>query len=131
MKAVTAILIGGLIAGALDILYAFAVYGPLAPALGLPSSSTLHAVLRRLASSMNDRGGSPLNDRGGSAGGCPAGRRISSGCINIKRMAACRNRTLRAAINPSPQMYRVACSSLAASVRCTASSCGATDAAPA
>lgn len=30
-----AILIGGLIAGALDILYAFIVYGPLAPSLGI------------------------------------------------------------------------------------------------
>jgi uncharacterized membrane protein YagU involved in acid resistance len=46
MKAVTAILIGGLIAGALDILYAFAVYGPLAPSLGLPSSSTPIEILQ-------------------------------------------------------------------------------------
>ncbi|MBI3439738.1 MAG: hypothetical protein HY054_14015 [Proteobacteria bacterium] len=46
MKAVTAILIGGLIAGALDILYAFAVYGPLAPSLGLASSSTPIEILQ-------------------------------------------------------------------------------------
>jgi len=46
MKAVTAILIGGLIAGALDILYAFVAYGPLAPALGLPSSSTPIEILQ-------------------------------------------------------------------------------------
>lgn len=46
MKAVTAILIGGLLAGTLDILYAFAVYGPLAPSLGLPSSSSPIAILQ-------------------------------------------------------------------------------------
>jgi uncharacterized membrane protein YagU involved in acid resistance len=46
MKTVTAILIGGLIAGALDILYAFAVYGPLAPALGLSSSSSPFEILQ-------------------------------------------------------------------------------------
>jgi uncharacterized membrane protein YagU involved in acid resistance len=43
---VTAILIGGLIAGALDILYAFAVYGPLAPALGLSSTSSPFEILQ-------------------------------------------------------------------------------------
>jgi uncharacterized membrane protein YagU involved in acid resistance len=41
-----AILIGGLVAGLLDILYAFAVYGPLAPALGLPASSSPIEVLQ-------------------------------------------------------------------------------------
>jgi uncharacterized membrane protein YagU involved in acid resistance len=46
MKAVTAIVVGGLIAGALDILYAFAVYGPLAPALGLSSSSSPFEILQ-------------------------------------------------------------------------------------
>lgn len=46
MKAVAAILIGGLIAGVFDILYAFVVYGPLAPSLGLPSSSTPIEILQ-------------------------------------------------------------------------------------
>jgi hypothetical protein len=35
MRTLKAILIGGLVAGALDIVYAFVVYGPLAPALGI------------------------------------------------------------------------------------------------
>jgi len=46
MKAVTAILIGGLIAGALDILYAFAVYGPLAPSLGIGDGSSPIQILQ-------------------------------------------------------------------------------------
>ncbi|MBS0385485.1 MAG: hypothetical protein JSS00_09060 [Proteobacteria bacterium] len=41
-----AILIGGLIAGVLDILYAFVVYGPLAPSLGLANSSTPIEILQ-------------------------------------------------------------------------------------
>lgn len=46
MKIVWAIVLGGLAAGALDIVYAFVVYGPLAPALGLPASSTPVKVLQ-------------------------------------------------------------------------------------
>ncbi len=46
MKAVTAILVGGLIAGALDILYAFLVYGPLAASLGLASSASPIEILQ-------------------------------------------------------------------------------------
>jgi hypothetical protein len=41
-----AILIGGLIAGALDIIYAFIVYGPLAPALGIPPGVSPIEVLQ-------------------------------------------------------------------------------------
>ncbi len=41
-----AILIGGLIAGALDILYAFVVYGPLAPSLGIPPGVSPIEVLQ-------------------------------------------------------------------------------------
>lgn len=44
-----ATLLGGLAAGALDILYAFLVYGPLAPSLGLPSSSTPVEILQSVA----------------------------------------------------------------------------------
>lgn len=49
MGTLKAILIGGLIAGALDIIYAFVVYGPLAPSLGLPASSTPIEVLQSVA----------------------------------------------------------------------------------
>lgn len=46
MKALSAILVGGVIAGVLDIVYAFVVYGPLAPSLGLSSSVSPVQVLQ-------------------------------------------------------------------------------------
>jgi uncharacterized membrane protein YagU involved in acid resistance len=50
MKVLAAILIGGLLAGALDILYAFIVYGPLAASLGLAGSLSPMDVLHSVAS---------------------------------------------------------------------------------
>ena len=41
MGTLKAILIGGLIAGALDIIYAFIIYGPLATSVGLPPGSAI------------------------------------------------------------------------------------------
>ncbi|MFT3726408.1 MAG: hypothetical protein QM759_01085 [Terricaulis sp.] len=49
MGTLKAILIGGLIAGVLDIGYAFAVYGPLAASLGLSSALTPMEVLQSVA----------------------------------------------------------------------------------
>ena len=49
MGTLKAILIGGLIAGALDIIYAFIVYGPMAATLGLSSASTPVEILQSVA----------------------------------------------------------------------------------
>jgi uncharacterized membrane protein YagU involved in acid resistance len=48
-NAIVATLLGGLAAGALDIIYAFIVYGPLAPTLGLSSSLPPETVLQSVA----------------------------------------------------------------------------------
>jgi len=45
-RILTAIMLGGLAAGALDILYAFIVYGPLAPQLGMVASLSPAEVLQ-------------------------------------------------------------------------------------
>lgn len=44
-----AVLVGGLIAGALDITYAFIVYGPLAHAVGISTSTSPEGVLQSVA----------------------------------------------------------------------------------
>jgi hypothetical protein len=49
MGPLKAILIGGLIAGVLDILYAFVVYGPLAPSLGIEHGLSPEMVLQSVA----------------------------------------------------------------------------------
>lgn len=48
-KGLIATLLGGLAAGTLDILYAFVIYGPLAPMVNIPSQSTPIEILQSVA----------------------------------------------------------------------------------
>jgi len=48
-SALKAVLIGGLAAGALDIIYAFIIYGPLATTIGLPTAISPEMVLQSVA----------------------------------------------------------------------------------